>query len=157
LRFGMSRTSERCVPYESAKIYSVHVVAGCHDIARGRQTHTSISRSRDRAFPSMIAYPDSTESARWISARARAVRRSKRRSERLTSARQKSWSCLTLRGSRGVCEVYMRIVCACVCVYVYAYTRERRSHDWTGSQRRVSLLSARSYIFTFQRRRTTGG
>jgi len=34
---------------------------------------------------------------------------------------------------------------------------ERQSHDWTGSQCRISLLSARSYIFTFQRRCTTGG
>lgn len=33
----------------------------------------------------------------------------------------------------------------------------RQSHDWTGSQRQISLLSARSYIFTFQRRRATGG
>lgn len=33
----------------------------------------------------------------------------------------------------------------------------RQSHDWAGSQRRISLLSARSYIFTFQRRCTTGG
>lgn len=50
-----------------------------------------------------------------------------------------------------VCYVcmYVHVCTACVC--------ERRSHDWTGSQRRVSLLSARSYIFTFQRRCTTGG
>jgi len=34
---------------------------------------------------------------------------------------------------------------------------ERQSHDWAGSQCRISLLSARSYIFTFQRRCTTGG
>lgn len=33
----------------------------------------------------------------------------------------------------------------------------RQSHDWAGSQRRINLLSARSYIFTFQRRCTTGG
>jgi len=145
------------VPYESAKIYSVHVVAEmprCRarspdvHVVTGELAHSGIvdllrSNSRGRFCRSVIASRSE-------------------QSKRLTTARERSWSCLTLRGSRGVyaCACASRVcVCVCVCVRVCVcvYTRERRSHDWTGSQRRVSLLSARSYIFTFQRRRTTGG